>query len=771
MTFGCGGGGGGGATPAPVITAPSITAQPTNQTVVVGQQATFAVVASGTAPLIYQWSKNGVAIGGATSASYTTPTTVLGDSGSTFSAAVSNGSGSVTSTSAVLTVNPVLVAPSITAQPINQTVVVGQQATFAVVASGSAPLTYQWSKNGVAISGATSASYTTPTTVIGDSGSTFVSTVGNGSGSVTSTSAVLTVNPVPVAPSITTQPTNQTVVVGQQAIFAVVASGTAPLTYQWSKNGVAINGATSASYTTPTTVLGDSGSTFVATVSNGSGYVTSNAALLIVNPIPVAPSITIQPTNQTIVVGQQATFAVVASGTAPLAYQWSKNGVAINGATSASYTTPTTVLGDSGSTFVSTVGNGSGSVTSTSAVLTVNPVPVAPSITAQPTNQTVNSGASASFTVAAGGYPIPTISWSRSDDGGVTWSSVLGASSATYGFIARSSDNNAFFRATATNSQGETNSNPATLKVSPSIYAGGLTGTSLGSNNSAIWTNGTGGIITNGYSQSVLSIGELNGDIYAVSLYPYGYWKNSTWNMAQLPSGAVNGYVTSLALSGSDVYVGGYIYGNSNQHVPGYWKNGIWTSLTATATGEDVSSMTVVGNNVYAGGYHSGTPGYWINGTWVGLPTSTPGSTQPVVSIFIQNTDVIAVNANGFWKNGTWFGFATPVPAGTAVIAATAVTFDTGHFYKGGYIMSSGVDIPGYWLDGIWNGLSLPGGYTHGQINSICISNSHVYAGGFLSQNATSQQGVPGYWLDGVWTPLPLAAGMATATVGFIVVQ
>jgi hypothetical protein len=90
----------------------------------------------------------------------------------------------------------------------------------------------------------------------------------------------------PTLPSITTQPTDQTVTVGNTATFNVVATGAAPLAYQWQKNTVDIIGATLASYTTPATVQGDSGSTFRCFVSNASGTVTSNAALLHVMPPP-----------------------------------------------------------------------------------------------------------------------------------------------------------------------------------------------------------------------------------------------------------------------------------------------------------------------------------------------------------------------------------------------------------------------------------------------------------------------------------------------------
>src|SRR6266550_1773141 len=99
-------------------------------------------------------------------------------------------------------------------------------------------------------------------------------------------------NPPPVMPSIATQPTNQTVTIGQTATFMVVAAGTAPLSYQWQKNGTAISGATSASYTTPVTTSADNGALFRVMVTNSVGNVTSNTATLTVNPTAVAPSIT-----------------------------------------------------------------------------------------------------------------------------------------------------------------------------------------------------------------------------------------------------------------------------------------------------------------------------------------------------------------------------------------------------------------------------------------------------------------------------------------------
>jgi acid phosphatase len=103
----CSGDGSGGSTPpqVPAAAAPSITAQPQNATVTVGQTASFTVSASGTAPLTYQWRINGSAVAGATSASYTTAAATSAESGEALSVVVTNAAGSVTSANAILTVS------------------------------------------------------------------------------------------------------------------------------------------------------------------------------------------------------------------------------------------------------------------------------------------------------------------------------------------------------------------------------------------------------------------------------------------------------------------------------------------------------------------------------------------------------------------------------------------------------------------------------------------------------------------------------------------
>ncbi|MGI8889626.1 MAG: hypothetical protein ACR2G0_02435 [Chthoniobacterales bacterium] len=94
--------------------------------------------------------------------------------------------------------------------------------------------------------------------------------------------------PAPVPPSISKQSGNKKVTVGRTARFNVLAAGTAPLTFQWLKNAVAISGATSSVYITPPTTLADNGSQFSVVVTNVAGSVTSKSKTLTVTSTAAA---------------------------------------------------------------------------------------------------------------------------------------------------------------------------------------------------------------------------------------------------------------------------------------------------------------------------------------------------------------------------------------------------------------------------------------------------------------------------------------------------
>jgi hypothetical protein len=273
----------GGTKTNPANAAPTIMQQPVSVTVTAGQAATFSVMATGDAPMSYQWYMNGAAAG-TNSNTFSIGQTTSGQTGAQIYVLVTNASGSATSATATLTVTAAATAPTITQQPVSVSVTAGQAASFSVIATGTAPLTYQWFMNGTA-TGTNSSTFSIAQTATGQTGAQIHVKVSNTTGSATSNSVTLTVNPPPpTPPAISQQPTNATVTAGQSATFTVTATGTAPLTYQWFMNGDAV-GTNSNTYTISQTTLGQSGAQIYVAVTNVVNTATSQTVTLTVNAV------------------------------------------------------------------------------------------------------------------------------------------------------------------------------------------------------------------------------------------------------------------------------------------------------------------------------------------------------------------------------------------------------------------------------------------------------------------------------------------------------
>jgi pectate lyase len=179
-------------------------------------------------------------------------------------------------------------APAITTQPATQSVSSGAAVSLTVTATGTAPIAYQWKKDGTDIAAANSATYTIASATSTDAAS-YTVVVTDAIGSVTSDAAVLTVGSSVISPTITTQPAPQTVNTGAAASFTVAATGTAPFTYQWKKDGTDIAAATSDTYSIAAAANSDAGS-YTVVVTNAAGSATSTAAALIVNAPTSTPT-------------------------------------------------------------------------------------------------------------------------------------------------------------------------------------------------------------------------------------------------------------------------------------------------------------------------------------------------------------------------------------------------------------------------------------------------------------------------------------------------
>jgi hypothetical protein len=238
-------------------------------------------------------------------------------SGNLYRAVFKNTVGSVTSRAAKLTVIEGS-APTITLEPADQTVVAGQSATFeaAAIASPAPRVLWQRSADGgvsyLDVPGSTRTTLTVDHTVIAMSGELYRAVFKNIVGSATSTPAILNVTSPGVPPSITRQPTPQTVAPGQTATFAAAATGTPAPAVQWqrSANGRGsygdVSGATSTTLVVRNTTVSMSGDLYRAVFKNTAGTDTSSAARL---------TVSVPPRTSTILAGGDDTCALVSSGT------------------------------------------------------------------------------------------------------------------------------------------------------------------------------------------------------------------------------------------------------------------------------------------------------------------------------------------------------------------------------------------------------------------------------------------------------------------------
>jgi hypothetical protein len=274
--------------------------------------------------------------------------------------------------------------PAVTTQPAGITVVAGQTATFTAAGTGNPSPLVQWevsSDGGTTFSPIVGANSTTLSvvTTASDDQYRYEAVLANSLGSATSSPATLTVQTVP---QVTGQPTGAVVNTGLPASFTAAASGnpTPTVTWQVSTDGgttfTDVPGATSGTYTF-TTAAGESGNEYQAVFSNAAGSATSNPATLTLDTLPV---VGINPTPVTVIAGHSASFTASASAVPSPTVQWqvSTDGgstfTAIGGATAGTYSL-VTALTQNGDQYRAAFTNPVGTVYSSAALLTVDPVP------------------------------------------------------------------------------------------------------------------------------------------------------------------------------------------------------------------------------------------------------------------------------------------------------------------------------------------------------------------------------------------------------------
>jgi hypothetical protein len=631
-----------------VIYPPSIVQQPTNTAIWGGVFANFYVVATGTPPLSFQWQKDGgnVPFSG-TSSNYAAPSV---DAGKSFRVRISNSAGTIFSSNVTFYDNSIwLITYSASAYE-------GDNAVFSAGVSGGGPLSFQWRRNGTDIAGATNLTLVLSNVTLADRGSAFSFACTSLGGTRSTPNATLSV--WRRVPAITEQPQSVTANVGDSVSVGVVvdAAPSMSISYQWIRNGTNVPGAISNVLHYPNVQLGNAGDHFVIvnyTGTNGSGSLTSTVAAVTVID---RPWIIQQPTNIQANAGENISFSIIATSSAPVTYQWDKNGAGLLGETNSLLVFSSVSSNDIGAYRV-VVSNTVGGLTRTSAVaiLVLHTIPV---FLAQPISVNAHAFGDSFFSVTVTSATAVAFTWRK--DGVI----LPGGDGATLVFKHLRFSDAGTYDVIAATPAGSATSAPVTLTVSSNrpqgtvISLGGpmvppgltnavaisagphLNTATLADGSVHKWTDRTGYYLFGGGETTEMTniLSVVSGDLRAYALNESDAVLN--WGGSGSPSGVSNVIAMNFVgdLSFPDV-------------------------VFADGTMSSYSVPTGVSNIVAAATW----PNYGVallrNGNVISWPTFTPASWEVIDSnvISITSGSYTALNADGRIRGGPLDGLTNVV--------------------------------------------------------------------------------------------------------------
>ena len=647
--------------------APTITTNPVSQSLIAGNTATFTATATGTPAPIVQWelsTNNGggfSTIAGATSTTLTVGSVTTSESGYEYEAVFTNSVGTATTTAATLTVTAPAIAPTITTNPVSQSVIAGANVTFTSAATGTPTPTVQWelsTNNGgtfAPISGATSTIFSIGTATVGESGYEYEAIFTNTVGTAATTAATLTVS----------QPSSGSLSGSYSAASAsynLTALGTLDWAH-WGRGGNLSNfdhDAAGGSQISNVTKVG-SGSyggwtysgrdvswtngTPTASDSGDDGYIWAN------NAIGAGFSFTVpaSTTSQTLYIylggaSSGGTLTATLSDSSASPYTATMSGtsnyqdvvaITYNAASAGQKLTINWVKSQ-------TIGSAGGSVDLIAAWLT-GPVQASkPTITTNPQSQSVTSGASVSFTAAATGTPTPTVQWQVNTNNGSGYSNIAGATSTTLSLGSVTVGETGYeYEAVFSNTAGTATTSPATLTVTaaavaPTIttnpqsqsvtsgasvsFTAAATGTPTPTVQWEVSTNNGGtfapisGATSTTFSLGIAVIGESGYEYAAVFTNTAGTATTSpaTLTVTQSPppsGGSLSGSSSTAAASYNLTTLGTADWAH-------WGRGGSASNFDHDATGgSQISNVTKLGPGSYGGWTYSGRDVSWTNGT------------------------------------------------------------------------------------------------------------------------------------------------------------
>ena len=374
-------------------------------------------------------------------------------------------------------------------------------------------------------------------------------------------------------PSITSQPQSMWAATNTVATFSVSATGSGALAYQWHWFGTNVASATASSWTTPAVTMGMSNSVVSVGITNAyGGLVSSSAYLWVSNIIPVAPTITVQPSSQRVMTNAAATFAVAAAGSGTLVYQWSLAGTNVPGATQSSWSVTGPTPAQVNNVWVGITNSYGGLQSSTVQLITTNGV-----TQAAVTNGFYPIKANGRYFVDTNGGPFLMIG----DSPHAILANVGYADAAAY-LVNRGS--NGF--------------NSIWVELMPDSYVGGYGG------------DGTYAAMTSGYCRDFFGnnpfTGTLSGGFYNLTTPNAAYWSHVDWLLATAATNGIQACLTPLDEAGlwdtaqangsNNCYTFGAFLGNRYKNTPNiFWQ-----------LGNDYDERTTAANNALILGIAAG---------------------------------------------------------------------------------------------------------------------------------------------------------------------
>jgi hypothetical protein len=693
--------------------APVVATNPTNQTVNAGSNTSFTATASARPTPTVQWQVstnagstfsnliNAGVYSGVTTSTLTITGATASINTNEYRAVYSNtlfGAGSpstATTTAATLTVDS---APSVTSNPSNITVNAGSNTTFvAAITDGfPTPTTYQWQ---ISTDGGTNwnnltntgpySTVTTQTLHITAASTALNSdeyrlVAGNTSfpNSATTTAATLTVD---FAPVVVTNPNNATVGVNGNTTFSASANGRPTPTVQWQvsidggdtfnslTNTGIYSGVTTATLTLTGATLTQNGFKYQAVFTNtlfGAGSpsnATTTSATLTVIAIPV---VGVNPTSATINAGGNTSFTSSATGNPTPTAQWQlstdggatfnniTNGGVYSGATTATLSITASTAAMNGYQYRNLFTNTNGTATTTPSTLTID---FAPTVTTNPTSNTINTGSAASFTVAATGNPTPTVQWQLSTDGGATFNNLTntgiytGVTTNTLNLTGTTLTQNGYeYQAVFTNtlfgagsaSNATTTAATLTVDVTPAVGLNPTSATINAGDNTSFTSSATG------------------------NPTPTEQWQVSTDGGATFTNitdgGVYSGATTpTLSITSAAAVMNGYQYRN-------LFTNGTGTATTdpSTLTVDQTAAITSAATKTFTLGQNNS---FTVSTT--GFPTAalTEVGTLPAGMIFVDNGDGTATISGT--PSATAGNYSLTIAADNGILPAASQSF------------------------------------------------------------------------------------------------